>query len=212
MMEKYKISPLAFSIGGAIILSIIFLFITFWIFYTYTDSADNAKDALATTGSYFGGLATLWAACVAGYFFNDWRLQHDKIIEKEFLIKVINDYENFHITYCEYFDPNASLTKEYIDSNLEIILSNLQLLSNKIRAINRAYNSYYLFIQKTPTKSSQEVFLKVRRSIFYLNRESNLTEKNKHIRFRVIHELNEFINKYQSDIYPELFKNLKAIK
>lgn len=79
MMKKYEISPLAFSIGGAIILSILFLFITFWIFYTYADSTNGAKNALSTTGAYLGGVATIWAACVAGYLFRDWRIEKNLI-------------------------------------------------------------------------------------------------------------------------------------
>ena len=75
-MKKSKIKPLVFSVFGAIIISILFLMICSWIFYTYAASPVAAKDALSTTAGFFvGGVATLWAACIAAYLFNDWQSQ-----------------------------------------------------------------------------------------------------------------------------------------
>lgn len=68
-----KIKPIVFSISGAIIISLFFTLSLFWIFYEYSRSLNSAKDAINTLGGYFGGIATLWAAIIAAYLFNDWK-------------------------------------------------------------------------------------------------------------------------------------------
>lgn len=79
-MQEPKIKPIFFSMVGGVIISILFLMITFWIFYTYSTSPAAAKDALSTTAGFFGGVATLWAACIATYLFNDWREQKKYVL------------------------------------------------------------------------------------------------------------------------------------
>jgi hypothetical protein len=68
-----KIKPLEFSFIVAISISFIFLMVTFWIFYEYAGNITAVKDALSTTGSYFGAVTTLGAAVIAAYLFTDWR-------------------------------------------------------------------------------------------------------------------------------------------
>jgi hypothetical protein len=70
--------PIKFSFFVSLIISFAFLLITFWIFYAYSWNADAAKDALSTTGSFFGAGATLGAAIIAAFLFNDWKDQHNK--------------------------------------------------------------------------------------------------------------------------------------
>ncbi|WON81458.1 hypothetical protein OK024_07665 [Acinetobacter sp. UGAL515B_02] len=79
----------------------LFLLITFWIFYQYSWSAAAAKDALSTTGSYFGAVATLGATVVAAYLFNDWRVQ------KAFDLKL--ELINEILMLIEYLDPNLNV-------------------------------------------------------------------------------------------------------
>ena len=71
-----KIKPFAFSFLVAFIIALSFLFIIFWIFFKYAGDVVAAQAALGATGSFFGGMATLGAAVVAGYLFNDWRDEH----------------------------------------------------------------------------------------------------------------------------------------
>ncbi|WP_252152526.1 hypothetical protein [Acinetobacter pittii] len=67
----------AFSISIMIIglILIFLLFSIFGILYFYWDDAKAVQDSLSTTGSIFGALATLGAAAIAAYLFNDWREQ-----------------------------------------------------------------------------------------------------------------------------------------
>lgn len=65
--------PVKFSFVVSLAISFIFLLITFWIFYKYSWSAEAAKDALSTAGSYYGASATLGAAIIAAYLYTDWK-------------------------------------------------------------------------------------------------------------------------------------------
>ena len=66
--------PVKFSFAVSLVISFLFLLITFWIFYSYSWSAEAAKDALSTVGSYYGAAATLGAAVIAAYLYVDWRI------------------------------------------------------------------------------------------------------------------------------------------
>ena len=71
-----KIKPFVFSVGVSLFIALIFLFITFWIFYEFSFSSKSSEISLATTGSYFGGVATLAAAIIAAYLYTDWKEPH----------------------------------------------------------------------------------------------------------------------------------------
>ncbi|MEN8392197.1 hypothetical protein ABFP25_13865 [Acinetobacter indicus] len=73
-----KMHPLMLSvIGGVSIFAT--TYILFWVLFLCLDSPSAAKEAINVLGSYFGGIATLWAAFIAAYLFNDWRDQ-EKVI------------------------------------------------------------------------------------------------------------------------------------
>ncbi|BCZ09762.1 hypothetical protein CAT25_00330 [Acinetobacter pittii] len=68
----------AFSIS-IMIIGIILIFLLFSIFgilYFCWGNAKAVQDSLSTTGSIFSAIATLGAACVAAFLFNDWRTVH----------------------------------------------------------------------------------------------------------------------------------------
>lgn len=71
---------------GLIISFLIFSILS--IFYFYWGDLKAIQDSLSTTGSIFGGLATLGAAAVAAYLFNDWKdtanYQQNKEVIDEF--------------------------------------------------------------------------------------------------------------------------------
>ncbi|MGN5723711.1 hypothetical protein ACNQO9_00505 [Acinetobacter calcoaceticus] len=73
-------SALAISI---MIIGLILLFLLFSIFgilYFYWGSVQAVQDSLSTAGSIFSAIATLGAASVAAYLFNDWKEQHNRTI------------------------------------------------------------------------------------------------------------------------------------
>lgn len=84
-----------FSFAVSLVISFLFLLITFWIFYSYSWSAEAAKDALSTTGSFYGAAATLGAAIIAAYLFNDWRDQHKAGFYAAECKEILNEYRAF---------------------------------------------------------------------------------------------------------------------
>lgn len=97
-----KLTPIKFSFAVSLAISFIFLLITFWIFYKYSWNAESAKDALSTTGSYFGAAATLGAAIIAAYLFNDWRDQKKYELEKEYIEKfAISVFDIYQLIFSQ---------------------------------------------------------------------------------------------------------------
>jgi len=111
---------------------------TFLIFAYSSESA--LQDALSTTGSYFGAVATLGAAVIAAYLFNDWRDQHNKNVEAGICINI------FDFAYISNFKLLQNLT--IIENNiinihhdrdaikeLSQVLENLQAIRDEIITI-----------------------------------------------------------------------------
>ena len=118
-----KIKPIVFSISGAIIISLFFTLSLFWIFYEYSGSQNSTKDAISTLSGYFGGIATLWAAIIAAYLFNDWRIQHNKNLYNQFALRLHQEYilldkliRDFGLHTCEITPPRTKWKIPFIKS------------------------------------------------------------------------------------------------
>lgn len=92
-----NLKPIAFSFGVSLVIAFSFLMATFFVL-AYS-GPDAMKDALSTTGSYFGAVATLGTAIIAAFLFNDWKEQHNKNIDSQFCMKVYDfiDYANIEL-------------------------------------------------------------------------------------------------------------------
>lgn len=195
-----------FSLTVAVIIAT-FLFITiFAILYFYWGDETSIKDALSTTGAFFGGFATLGAAVVACYLFNDWREQHNKtilaneakIIFKDIsnsymlladYLKTVRDNQNFNVTLNNYL-----LTKplnEIIDSNKNISkdlkyfedLASISSITPLIKKNIEQINQYKNFIEKYYSNSQNRTYSKVflTETEFFLNNISRLNHEYKDI-------------------------------
>ncbi|WP_180158867.1 hypothetical protein [Acinetobacter sp. YH01026] len=86
-----KINPWALGlIGGVTIFAI--TYILFWVFYFHTGTPEATSATLNTLGSYFGGIATLWAAFLAAYLYSDWRKPHKANFYAEYCKKIFESY------------------------------------------------------------------------------------------------------------------------
>ncbi|WP_227505632.1 hypothetical protein [Acinetobacter calcoaceticus] len=84
-------------------LTIFFLiFSVFSILYFYWGDLNAIQDSLSTTGSIFGAIATLGAAAVAAYLFNDWKEQHNKQVQNGFALQVFDCFSVFENNILEY--------------------------------------------------------------------------------------------------------------
>ena len=74
-----------------VIASIFVFTITAILYFNWGDKA-AISGALSTTGSFFGGFATLGAAIIAAHLFNDWRVQHNKEVRNKFALHVYDQF------------------------------------------------------------------------------------------------------------------------
>lgn len=94
MIKKETFIVLISTAVGVGIITI-FLFFVMWIGFPAENPKNSFKDALGFASNLFGGLATLGAAIIAAYLFNDWREQHNKQIINTFGLKVYEKYLKF---------------------------------------------------------------------------------------------------------------------
>lgn len=180
-----KIKPIVFSISGAIIISLFFTLSLFWIFYEYSGSQNSTKDAISTLSGYFGGIATLWAAIIAAYLFNDWRKikQYEIILNYVMLIKTNSQEYRKYINSIRkfYIEDMVALGKLELseDSFRDIVVS---VYSREKEIINileticlDANELYYLKYKKNPDPTIE----KLRSKIQYLQ-GLGITTKNYH--------------------------------
>lgn len=86
-MELSRFKPITFSFIVSLSIAFTFLMVTFCIF-VYS-GPHTIKDALNTTGSYFGAAATLGASFIAAYLLNDWREEVDFQSAKDFAFPIL---------------------------------------------------------------------------------------------------------------------------
>ena len=119
-------------------------------FYILAYSGPNAlKDALSTTGSYFGAVATLGAAVIAAHLFNDWKEQHNKTIlagEAKLAFSLLHNERNI-LHDMKYFlskklDQNPSEHLNLYDSNLSPLPGALTSMVN----MNRLKLAEFVFL------------------------------------------------------------------
>jgi uncharacterized membrane protein YwzB len=143
-----NISKFASTVILATAFATIFLFA--FLFYLYGD----LKDALSDTASFFGGIATLVAAYIATQLFNDWRISHNKNMDAQLCMKVINSIYDCDLTllrinsfFVDYLNsPNKVFYEQEFDINLgklrdviDIMASSLSILEKVIDDLEEYY-------------------------------------------------------------------------
>lgn len=100
----------------ATILAILIMAI-FAIFFKYWGNVTAIKDSLTILSSFFGGFATLGAALIAAYLFNDWKEQHNKQVTNILALQAYDEFSNFEKNTLEF--------ATYI-SDLEILIGSYE--------------------------------------------------------------------------------------
>lgn len=118
-MELKKINPLALSVVGGVSIFAA-TYILFWVLFLCFDSPNAAREAINVLGSYFGGVATLWAAFIAAYLFNDWRAENKAVFIQKFYYDLRGEvfllYESYLKLKTFLLDPcNRTLSKDHYD-------------------------------------------------------------------------------------------------
>lgn len=82
------IKSLVSNVIATCILILLFLLAFTWIFFDFYNTSSSLKDSLSIVSSLFGGIATLAAAYIASKLFNDWKEQHNKQVDSDFIMKL----------------------------------------------------------------------------------------------------------------------------
>lgn len=129
-------------------------------FYILAYSGPNAmSDAFSTTGSYFGAVATLGAAVIAAYLFNDWRvvkqyeikLNYVLTIKKQTkeLISFINSNRRKFVK-CKFKIKSPNLTMQ----DFNVLLNEIHEIENEVvlrlNLISIEMNELYFLKTKKP--------------------------------------------------------------
>lgn len=88
-----KNSAVVFSISVAVIITLFLVFSIFGILYFYWGDIAAVKDSLSTIAGFFGGFATLGAAVIAAYLFNDWKDEYNHNLNSNILLDFLKQLD-----------------------------------------------------------------------------------------------------------------------
>lgn len=209
MRLKNKLTSFSLSLIVVIAISILFLAVVFWMFFQYSGSNLAGKDGLSTLGGYFGGITTLGATVVAGYLFNDWKEQHNKEIEIQFISKVMESFNLFDLKITRMFQfdyPTIDIALRH-----DVFIRECLILELDVRIIQVRYADYISYLGQEMPELHKEIFVTLRKSINQLKRTDDIIRKRDLIKHQVNHDLFEFTSQYDKIIHPTLLQNLKAL-
>ena len=146
-MELRKINPWALSVVGGVSIFAA-TYILFWVLFLCFDSPNAAREAINVLGGYFGGVATLWAAVVAAYLFNYWRIQEKTI----FIRNVAYETSSLILTLFNimqgYIEEEENLLNKIMPIQSQITLK-LAILNKQIKddEMNLVNKNFQFFMQ-----------------------------------------------------------------
>ncbi|QKQ69945.1 hypothetical protein [Acinetobacter sp. 10FS3-1] len=124
---------------GIGIIAIVSFFIV-WIGFPAENPKDSFKDALSFAGGIFGGLATFGAAIIAAYLFNDWRISHNKNIDAQLCMKVMDSVydcdlnllriNSFLVDYLS--EPNKISYQRELNVNLNQLRDIINIMASSL--------------------------------------------------------------------------------
>lgn len=156
-MQLKSLKPITFSFIVSLGIAFVFLMATFYIL-AYSEP-DAMGDAFSTTGSYFGAVATLGAAVIAAYLFNDWRVIKQYEIKLDYvltikkqtkeLISFINSNRRNFIKYkFKIKSPNLTM------QDFNVLLNEIHEIENEVvlrlNLISLEINELYFLETKKP--------------------------------------------------------------
>lgn len=97
-----KKDELARSFSIISVVSFLLLFCIFLILYKYWGDKNAVQNSLVTTGALFSAVATLAAAIVAILLFNNWKDQHNKQVQNNLSLQVLDAFSIFERNIREF--------------------------------------------------------------------------------------------------------------
>lgn len=132
----------------------LFFFALIFILFDFLKVETPLKNSWETFGSYFGGITTLATAYIASKLFNDWREQHNKNIEKDLIINIINSFSKADVALAKFHEGLVlfKLKLQQLDSLSDDEFNNLdkylQEVIGYLSGVNLEFSSYEEDIRK----------------------------------------------------------------
>lgn len=219
-----KIKPFAFSFIISLSIAFIFLIATFWIFYKYSWNVEAAKDALGTTGSYFGAATTLGAAIIAAYLFNDWKDQHNKTVEKEIVWDVVHKFDIADIHLGKFQDAFQNFkhkcqyrhempSEEFGNLSIELlgILNSLNGASLNFTVFLESVRKYSIVAEKTYFDDISNDIREINLIIFNTQNHKAHFPNSMNAVENTIKTLGKHVKNIEEKYIDNLLKELKAL-
>lgn len=151
-----KISKFVSTIILTTVFSSIYLFgFIFWLYVNANDKTlELLKESLSTTSSFFGGITTLVAAYIAANLFNDWKIQHNKTVEKEIAWDVIQKFDIADTHLAQFRDSFYLFKFKFIalyempDDEVKNLNSDLQKILLELKGVILKFASYLESLRK----------------------------------------------------------------
>lgn len=203
-----KINPIALSvIGGVFIFTI--TYILFWVLFVCLDSPSATQAAMNTLGSYFGGIATLWAACVAAYLFNDWRDEHNKTVEKELAQELRISCKSLRSKISDFIICIDSCNTDS-DEHFNKVSNQLKQLSYDFIEFSIDYKIYCNHLNKDNNDELSNIILEIQRGLLQIERQFDNRVKFQQIKLRLKFKLLDFRIYCSKHLLTQITKSLKV--
>lgn len=155
------------------------------IFWLYSNADTNTlvllKESLSITSSFFGGITTLIAAYIATTLFNDWKVQHNKIVEKEVAWDAIHKFDiaDLHLTQFKesYFSFRLKYNNLYaitdeefenFGNELQTILLGLNGSTIKFSALLESLRKYSIVAKNDYYEVNKQFIADINSKVFHL--------------------------------------------
>lgn len=101
-----------YTCGWIASLSVVIFFFTLWLF-SYNNIEDPLKEAWTTTFTALSAFTTFGAAIIAANLFNDWRDQHNKQVDSDFIMKLYDCLFEMR----QYSTVSVGFMRDYLNKN-----------------------------------------------------------------------------------------------
>ncbi|MFV5548130.1 hypothetical protein VXQ35_01995 [Acinetobacter oleivorans] len=143
----------AFSVS-IMFIGLILIILLFSILYFFWGNVKAVQDSLSTTGSIFSAIATLGAAAIAAYLFNDWKDQQEHQNSIQFGIEVYASFKKFDECFTEICNELIYLEyqlKEVLKNNEKNLRFAFLNNSSKVSKRSQELFNHYLNFQDSYT-------------------------------------------------------------
>lgn len=223
---KKDIQVLLLSIAVTIVIISALTFFIVWLCFPSNIPKESFKDALDFTGSLFGGLATFGAAIIAAYLVNDWREQHNKDIENQFIKNIIDSFNildyraaqidikfsNFKTLYSsDIYSTNDHLFESFEEKYLDPLIVDIGDLRLELAKLNNYYQLYSSFYDHNI--GNFESVIKDMQNILYLSSlpRCGFGDKFDYLDKVFLPSIKDNIWLLEDDYIRELIPKLKAL-